>query len=202
MYHKYYCAYCDYSSSTNAVVNHILDHHTDKINRITLLNGIKGNLISILIRSQCNADPTNIFCCFGCKKFWARKSMADTHKKQCTHSIDHINKCKSIHELRTTAEPVQQPSENTNSVLIQELETKIKKLEATIKQLKYDIKDNEEGKIKYDLLSMTIIEYIDRYTREKIADILSSNENSNIENENEIDWYSELITYRECTKFA
>jgi hypothetical protein len=196
MYHKYYCAYCDYSSSTNAVVNHILEHHTDKINRITLLNGIKGNLISIRIRSQSNTDPTNIFCCFGCKRFWARKSMADAHQKECTHCTDHINKCKSIHELRSNTESTQlPPTENVDHIRIQELENKIKKLEKTINVLKDDMKDNEEGKTKYDLLSMALIEHLDRYTREKIADILSSN----IENEYEIDWYSELMTYRECT---
>ena len=39
---KYYCKYCEYSSSTNAVVNHILTSHTNKIDKLFISKGVNG----------------------------------------------------------------------------------------------------------------------------------------------------------------
>ena len=186
MSHKYYCKYCEHCSSTNSVVNHFLENHCDKLDNHKLLQGIKGNLVEIYIRSEKNEDPEPIKCCFGCKKFWARVTMADKHKKDCNMKQQHINKCKELKEKIIG---------NDNEICADEqLKKKISNLESKIIQLEEQIKENEEGKEKYDVLSLILIEYLDRFTREKIADVL---ENLNLES---IDWYSELLTYRESTK--
>lgn len=188
---KYFCNYCDFSSSTNAVVNHILEHHINKLESINLSNGIKGNLISSKICTEKSKDPDIIFCCFGCKKFWARATMGEKHKLSCNKKQEHSNICKKILETYNETETL------VNNYDI-ELLKKIEKLEKRVKELEEDNKENEEGKMKYDVLTMTLIEYLDRYTREKIADVLTYNMTEG-EKEHEIDWYSELITYREST---
>lgn len=193
MSHKYRCVYCEYLSSTNAVLTHQLEHHSNKLGKVTLQSGIKGNLVCSKIQSEQSKETTSIYCCFGCKKFWGRKTMADKHLKDCMNRELHITKCKEI--MKQNEGIQEEPNEGrTNEAVM-----KIGILEKRIKELEEELKEKEEGQIKYDILSMILIEYFDRYTREKIADTIHSDTRN--ETETEIDWYSELVTYHECSKF-
>jgi hypothetical protein len=200
MSYKYLCNFCDYSSSTNGVVNHILEKHSNRFEKPSLLKGINGDMMICLICSEKTKDPFNISCCFGCKKFWGRSNMTEKHKKECPKKKEHSDKCKEILESKLNFNS----NESTNNQLSNssnnsELITKIKNLEKKIKELEEDNNDYKEGKIKYDALSLVLIDYVDSYTREKIADVLDS-EIEDVESTNKIDWYSELVTYRESTK--
>ena len=184
MSYKYQCDYCDHTSSLNSVVSHFLANHTDKL----VSDNFKPeqtDLLITLIRTEKKGDSYKIFCCLGCNKFWGRENMAQKHSKSCPKKEEHIalyNKLKSMITNKVC----------TNENVIK-LETKVKTLETKIGMLESELKDNEEGKLKYDALSLVLIEHLDRYTREKIGDILS-----NMQKEYDIDWYSELMTYREA----
>ena len=182
---KYLCTHCDYSSSTNAVVNHILEHHTDKIDDYKLKSGMNGNLITMYIRTETSDDPINIFCCFGCKKFWGRQSMAEKHKKECLKKQEHIDILKEIQKNRKT------PIDACGSD--KKLQDKIIFLENKIRMLEEELKEHEEAKIKYDDLSMVLIDSLKRDIREKLADRLYVRAPN-------VNWNSELVTYRECIK--
>jgi hypothetical protein len=182
---KYLCTHCDYSSCTHPVVNHILEHHTDKIDDYKLKSGINGNLITMYIRSEKSNDPINIFCCFGCKKFWGRQSMAEKHKKECLKKQEHIDILKEIQKNRKT--PIDACGGD------KKLQDKIILLENKIRMLEDDLEEYKEAKLKYDELSMVLIYLSKRSMREEIANILCDR----VPN---VNWNSELVTYREGIK--
>ena len=186
---KYLCNHCDYSSCTHPVVNHILEHHTDKIEDYKLNSGLNGNLISMYIRTEKSNDPTNIFCCFGCKKFWGRQSIAEKHKKACLKKQEHVETIINIKKNRNT--PMDETIGN------KELQNKIVKLEDKIKMLEEELKEYQEAKEKYDALSTVLINYYNCSTRENIINKLYNDKSCYVPN---VDWNSELVIYREYTK--
>jgi hypothetical protein len=135
---KYCCNYCDYKATTIHYIKHVKDNHVKELYNPKTEYMIKGAISSgrtsfyFDVRTEGSNESKQIYVCFPCNKFWARKELATQHYNSCSCKTQQKQFIKSLLRNDTTI------SETTNGdsekdKLIMELTRKLEKEQRTDK---------------------------------------------------------------------
>jgi hypothetical protein len=173
---KYECPHCDHSCVHQHFIKHLISKHLD----------VFQTKYTLEAKSACNhkkpmtlhAKNEHLFTCLGCNKFWARKSLADTHFEDCPNKKEHLEVCKSIFEKNN----IECSSNADDSELVKQLQEHVKQLQEQVKKLKRQL-ENKEAEVMdcqekvdaFDTLISCIYEKTDEDERDVWRDWLKSN---------------------------
>jgi len=165
---KYCCLQCDYKSSHQHYINHVVKNHKDTIYTEKTKNAINGALRSkslpiLSIRIENCKTLTHVSVCFGCNKFWERKDLATKHCNDCNKQKEHREFLESLKGGDSVQENFQDNSEE-----VKLLRETIKKLERKLNSAEEDAKENEVKATAFDNFIEHLYTIIEDDKREEI----------------------------------
>lgn len=174
--HTYNCPYCEYSSTTTPFIAHLMNHHFDELkksDKISLKVAIKCQRY-IPFRMKQKNEMDTYYVCYGCKKFWNKKALADSHTRKCLHKTEHTAFLTSLLDAQTTTDPDE---------IQLNLQKEVQKLTRKIERLEFELLENQEKADQFDALISIIYKKTEEAERDMWREELKG-ESPNVQWEN------------------
>lgn len=176
----YECPHCDYKASHQYIMSHIMTNHPETFKPETMRVGGRG--LPVTMHLKLEGSKELVHCCFGCKKFWGRKVMADKHFAECTKKAEHKKWC-----TEHVGPQIEETSDNSELLAhFAKLQAENEKLRKKIERMEKDAECMEKRDAQFDKLIEGLRTLYSEEERNELSEKLTE---LHEEGENTIDWF-------------